>query len=91
MAKEKNIPAMEANPQEAEHQAVQTAQTTAVNPPEEVIPSGTNPEENKQDLSAFKEQEEASKVKTTGGYGINKSGQMNNVAVEPEMYVEEDK
>ncbi|MBZ8180217.1 hypothetical protein [Oscillatoria salina] len=98
MAKEENIQEMQENSREAksgrgaprnESQTPKTAQTTAVNPPEEVIPTGTNPQANKQDVEALKEQEKETGVHTTGGYGINKSGQMNNVAVEPEMYVEE--
>ena len=68
---------------------VQTAQTTAVNPPDMVIPSGADKELNKQNIAAAKEQEKGTGVDTTEGYVIDEAGKINNFAVEPEMYVEE--
>jgi hypothetical protein len=69
--------------------AVQTAQTTAVNPPDAVIPSGANPEKSIKEVEALEEQEEGSGMTTTDGYVIDESGRLDNFAIEPEMYVEE--
>lgn len=70
--------------------AVQTAQSTNVNPPDERIPSGVDVEENKHQLEAAAEQEEDTGLKTTDGYVITESGQIDNFAVEPPMYYEKD-
>ena len=70
--------------------AVQTAQPTDVNPADERIPSGVNVERNKQQLEAAAKQEEDTDLKTTDGYVITESGQINNFAVEPPMYYEQD-
>ena len=68
---------------------VQTAQTTNVNPPDAVIPSGANPEQNMEQVKALEEQEAGTGVSTTGGYINDESGRLDNYAVEPEMYVED--
>ena len=68
---------------------VQTAQTTAVNPGDAVIPSGADKELNKEQIHNMKDQEAVTGVSTTEGYTIDESGRMDNFAVEPEMYVEE--
>lgn len=68
--------------------AVQTAQTTAVNPPDERIPAGTDPEGNRQDLEAAAASESDTDLDTTGGYVIDEAGQIDNYAIEPEMYIE---
>lgn len=98
MSDESNKPTMQERPQEAEpgrgapgnhHYGVQTAQTTAVNPKDERIPSGVNAQESREELEEYKKQEKGTGVDTTGGFGITESGNLNNVAVEPEMRVEE--
>ena len=68
---------------------VQMAQTTAVNPPDMVIPSGADKELNKEQIRNMEEQEAGTGVSTTEGYVIDEAGKINNFAVEPEMYVEE--
>jgi hypothetical protein len=68
---------------------VQTAQTTAVNPADAVIPSGADREENIAQIEALEEQEEDTGVSTTEGYTIDESGRLDNYAIEPEMYVED--
>ncbi len=68
---------------------VQMAQTTAVNPPDMVIPSGADKELNEENIEAAKKQEEGTGIDTTEGYVIDEAGKINNFAVEPEMYVEE--
>lgn len=70
--------------------AVQTAQSTDVNPADERIPSGVDVERNKHQLEAAAEQEEGTDLKTTDGYVITESGQIDNFAVEPAMYYEKD-
>ena len=70
------------------HSGVQTAQTTAVNPPDAIIPSDAPTEKSKQDIQALKEQEEGT-MKTTEGFVIDEAGKLDNFAVEPKMYVEE--
>ncbi|MBD2105082.1 hypothetical protein [Leptolyngbya sp. FACHB-261] len=69
--------------------AVQMAQTTAVNPVDERIPSGVDVEHNEEQVEAAVESEEDSGIKTTDGYVIDESGRLDNYAVEPQMYVEE--
>ncbi len=68
---------------------VQMAQTTAVNPPDAVIPSGADPEKSIHEIEALEKQEEGSGMTTTHGYVIDESGRLDNYAIEPEMYVEE--
>ncbi|MGB5963274.1 MAG: hypothetical protein WBG73_21745 [Coleofasciculaceae cyanobacterium] len=68
---------------------VQTAQTTAVNPPDAVIPANTDPEQSIEEVKAVDEQEKSSEMRTTDGYVIDESGRLDNFAVEPEIYVEE--
>lgn len=68
---------------------VQTAQTTAVNAPDAVIPSNTHPEQSVKEVEALEEQEAGSGMSTTDGYVIDESGRLDNFAIEPEMYVEE--
>ena len=69
--------------------AVQTAQTTDVNPPDERIPSGVDVEQNKRELEAAAAQEVDTDLKTTDGYVLTDSGQINNFAVEPPIYYED--
>jgi len=68
---------------------VQMAQTTAVNPPDAIIPANTDPEKDIREVEALEAQEEGSGMTTTDGYVIDESGRLDNYAVEPEMYVEE--
>ena len=68
---------------------VQTAQTTAVNPPDAVIPANTDPEQSIEEVKAVDDQEKVSGMRTTDGYVIDESGRLDNFAVEPEIYVEE--
>lgn len=70
--------------------AVQTAQPTDVNPADERIPSGVNVELNKKQLEAAADQEKDTDLKTTDGYVITESGQINNFAIESPMYYEKD-
>lgn len=70
------------------HFGVQTAQTTAVNPPDAIIPSNAEPELAEAQLEAFEEQEAGTGLKTTDGYVIDEAGLLNNFAIEPPMYVE---
>jgi hypothetical protein len=70
--------------------AVQTAQPTDVNPADEVIPSNVDVERNIHQVEAAIEQEKDTDLKTTDGYTITESGQLNNFAVEPPMYYEKD-
>ena len=75
------------------HSAVQMAQTTEVNAPDEEIPSGADVEHNKDQLEAFRKEEEGSGTDTTGkkdsgGFSVDEDGNLNVVAVEPEMYYE---
>ena len=72
-----------------EQVGVQTAQTTAVNPPDAKIPSGAETEESIDQVEAVEEQEAGTGVDTTEGYKIDESGRLDNFAVEPEMYVED--
>ena len=68
---------------------VQTAQTTAVNPPDMVIPSGANTELNKEQIHNMESQEADTGVSTTDGYVIDEAGKIDNFATEPKMYIEE--
>jgi hypothetical protein len=67
---------------------VQMAQTVNVNDKDEVIPSGADVERNIKNIKAQDEQEEGTGMSTTHGYTLDESGQLNNFAVEPPMYVE---
>lgn len=71
-----------------EHVGVQTAQTTAVNPPDAKIPSNAPTEQSKREVKAEEAQEEGTGLRTTDGYTIDEAGLLNNFAVEPPMYVE---
>ncbi len=70
------------------HSAVQTAQTTDVNPPDAIIPSAAPTEESKQEVKAVEKQEEGT-MNTTDGFIIDEAGKLDNFAVEPKMYVED--
>jgi len=70
------------------HSAVQTAQTTAVNPPDAIIPSNAPTEKSKQEVKAVEKQEEGT-MSTSEGFVIDEAGQLDNYAVEPKMYVED--
>jgi hypothetical protein len=70
--------------------AVQTAQPTDVNPSDERILSGVDVERNIEQLEAAAEQEKDTDLKTTDGYVITESGQINKFAVEPPMYYEDE-
>ena len=94
--KEKKVIAR-TNPEDAEagkgapgnQVGVQTAQTTAVNPPDAKIPANTDTELNEEQIHEMEEQEEGTGVHTTDGYTVDESGRMDNYPVEPEMYVED--
>lgn len=70
------------------HAGVQTAQTTAVNPPDAIIPSNNDPEMSKKQVEAFEKQEEGTGMDTSEGYIIDESGRLDNFAMEPKMYFE---
>lgn len=73
-----------------DHIGVQTAQTTAVNPPDAIIPGNTDTELSEYQLEAFEEQEEeeGEGFTTTDGYVVDESGRLDNFAIEPPMYIE---
>lgn len=77
------------NAEPGEQIGVQTAQTTAVNPADAVIPSGADTEKNIAQVEALEEQEEDTGMSTTDGYTVDESGRLDNYAVEPEMYIED--
>ncbi len=93
-------PVLPEDPSEAEpgrgapgdnHIGVQTAQTTAVNAPDAIIPSNAPTELSEEQLEAFEEEEEeetGGDYTTTDGYVIDEAGLLNNFAIEPPMYVE---
>ena len=72
------------------HIGVQTAQTTAVNAPDAIIPSNAPTELSEKQLAAFRDQEahetSSDNIDTTGGYVEDEGGALNNFAVEPPMY-----
>ncbi len=74
-----------------DHWAVQTAQSTDVNDPNERIPSGADAKLNEDQVRADAEQElaESGDYQTADGYRLDEAGQLNNFAIEPPMYVEE--
>lgn len=84
------------NPQEAEpgkgasgqQWAVQTAQSTNVNDPDEEIPSGVDVEQNKEQLKEYAKQEEGT-LPTHHGFVVDESGKIDNYPIEPPTYVEE--
>ena len=92
-------PVLPEDPSEAEpgrgapgddHVGVQTAQTTAVNPPDAIIPGNTPAELSEHQVEAFEQQEEeeGEGFTTTKGYIIDEAGKLDNFAIEPKMYVE---
>lgn len=76
-----------------DQQAVQLAQPAgaAVHPPDAKAMSGGDVEEAEATIEAAKASEAETDMSTTGGYVVDSSGRVNNVAVEPEMYVEGDR
>jgi hypothetical protein len=99
MSNEDKTVVPQTNPSEAEpgrgapgnQVGVQMSQTTAVNPPDAVIPSNADTEKSIHEVEALEEQEEGSGMRTTDGYVIDESGRLDNYPIEPEMYVEEKK
>ena len=69
--------------------AVQTAQTTEVNPPDAKIPSGADVQENVSEVKAVDKQEAGTDMSNTDGYVIDESGRLDHYAVEPPVRVEE--
>lgn len=72
------------------HSGVQMAQTTAVNPPDAIIPSNAPTELSEHQVEAVEEQEEGTHIHTTDGFVIDEAGLLNNFAVEPPMYYEDE-
>ena len=72
------------------HIGVQTAQTTAVNAPDAIIPGNTHEELDVHQLEAFEEEEEeeGEGFTTTDGYVVDESGRLDNFAIEPPMYIQ---
>ncbi|WP_009630642.1 hypothetical protein [Synechocystis sp. PCC 7509] len=72
------------------HYGVQTAQTTAVNAPDAIIPSNAPTELSEHQVEALEQEEEKEfeGITTTDGYVIDEAGLLNNFAVEPPMYIE---
>ena len=72
------------------HYGVQTAQTTAVNAPDAIIPSNAPTELSEKQLEAFEREEEVEGegFTTTDGYLIDEAGLLNYFAIEPPMYIE---
>ncbi|PZV05165.1 MAG: hypothetical protein DCF32_11540 [Leptolyngbya sp.] len=96
MTDQNNRPNPVSNPKEAEpgrgapgnQWAVQTAQSTNVNPADEKIPSNVDVDKNRQQIADYAAQEEGT-LPTSHGFVIDESGKIDNFAVEPPMYVEE--
>ncbi|MGB3135862.1 MAG: hypothetical protein WBB18_03555 [Nodosilinea sp.] len=96
MTNESTQPDQVGNPKEAEpgrgapggQWAVQTAQPTDVNPPDEKIPSGVDEAKNRQQIEDYAAQEEGT-LPTSHGFVLDEAGKIDNFAVEPPMYVEE--
>lgn len=95
-------PVLPEDPSEAEpgrgapgdnHIGVQTAQTTAVNSPEAIIPSNAPTGLSIQQVEALEKQEEqetsGDDLITTDGYVIDEAGFLDNFAVEPPIYYED--
>lgn len=76
-----------------DQQAVQLAQPAgaAVHPPGTKAMSGGDPEAAKATVEAVEASEAGTGMSTSGGYVVDSSGRLDNVAVEPEMYVEGDR
>lgn len=72
-----------------EQWAVQTAQNTAVNDPEAIIPSDADVEKNRRQLDDYAAQEDDT-LRTSDGFVIDEAGRIDNFAVEPPMRVETD-
>jgi hypothetical protein len=70
--------------------AVQTAQTTDVNPPDAEIPANSPTERNRKQVKALEDQEKGHDMRTTDGYRMDESGRLDNYPVTPPMYTEED-
>ncbi|MGF1512174.1 MAG: hypothetical protein ACFB5Z_00540 [Elainellaceae cyanobacterium] len=68
--------------------AVQTAQSTDVNPDDAKIPTDADVEKNIQDVKAVDEQEAGTGMSTTDGYVVDEAGRLDNFAVEPPIRVE---
>lgn len=96
MTDENTRPQQAGDPKEAEpgrgapgnQWAVQTAQSTDVNPDDEVIPSNVDVEKNRQQIEDYAAQEEGT-LPTSHGFVIDESGRLDNFPIEPPMYVEE--
>jgi hypothetical protein len=96
MTDDTNRPPSAGDPREAEpgrgapgnQWAVQTAQSTDVNPADEKIPSNVDVDRNRQQIEDYAAQEEGT-MPTSHGFVIDESGKLDNFAVEPPMYVEE--
>ncbi|MGD1943649.1 MAG: hypothetical protein ACFB0G_20325 [Leptolyngbyaceae cyanobacterium] len=67
---------------------VQLAQDPFVNDPQAIVPSGVDVDKNRQQVEAVIQQERGT-LPTTRGYEIDESGNLDNFALEPPMYVEE--
>ena len=65
---------------------------TDVNNPEAMIPGNTDTELNEKQLEAFEkqEEEEGEGFTTTDGYVEDESGRLDNFAIEPPMYYEDE-
>lgn len=76
-----------------DRQAVQVSQAVgeAVNPPGTKTMSGGNAYEAETTIAEAKVSEADADANTTGGYVVDGSNRVDNVAVEPEMYVEGEK
>ncbi|MGD1859204.1 MAG: hypothetical protein ACFB0E_04450 [Leptolyngbyaceae cyanobacterium] len=76
-----------------DQQAVQLAQPAgaAVHPPGTKDMSGGDVEQAKATIEEAKASEADTDMNTTSGYVVDSSGRVDNVAVEPEMYVEGDR
>lgn len=92
-------PVLPEDPSEAEpgrgapgdnHYGVQTAQTTAVNAPDAIIPTDTPTDLSEEQLEAYEkqEEEEGEGFTTTDGFVVDASGRLDNFPIEPPMYVE---
>lgn len=57
--------------------------------PDAKIPAAEDVQENVEQVKAVEEQEAGTGMKTTEGYTIDEAGRLDNLPVEPEVYVEE--
>lgn len=95
-------PVLPEDPSEAEpgrgapgddHIGVQLAQDpTLINAPDAIIPSNAPTELSEKQLEAFEkeEEEEGEGFTTTDGFVVDEAGLLNNFAVEPPMYYEDE-